>query len=414
MRALLSVMPFSGHVHPLAGLAEAWLAAGHELTVYAGAAFAHRFPGARFVPWREATDFDERRLEATFPAIGRPGRLGMMTNVREVFIGTAAGQARDLIGELGAADYDVLIGDVMSLGTGFAAHLTGLPWAAVSIVPLSLHGRGLPPPGLGLTPGRGRLGAVRDATLRGLVRTGSIPLNRALTRARREVGLPRGGPLDRAWYSPELTLLTGCPPLDHHRRDLPSSFHYVGRLPGPAGTHPPVVPPDRGRPLVLVTQGTYNTAPDELIHPAARALAGAEIDVVITTGRPGHRTLEVPIGDNTTVVDFADFDTLLPRCDAVVTNAGWGGTLHALSFGVPVVLAGSSLDKPEIAARVAATGAGVDLKAGTPTPEAIATAVDRVVREPSYRRMSQSLAPQLTDGRSRAVALISEAGARRW
>ena len=46
-----------------------------------------------------------------------------------------------------------------------------------------------------------------------------------------------------------------------------------------------------------------------------------------------------------------------------VTNGGWGGVLAALAAGVPVVVApGTAADKPEVARRVARSGAGVDLR----------------------------------------------------
>jgi len=50
---------------------------------------------------------------------------------------------------------------------------------------------------------------------------------------------------------------------------------------------------------------------------------------------------------------FLPYDRLLPRAAVVVTNGGWGGVLAA---GVPLVVAGGTLDKPEIARRVIAAG----------------------------------------------------------
>lgn len=403
MRALLSAMPFSGHVHPLAGFAETWLARGYDLTVYTGARFADRFPGARVVTWRDAPDFDEHRVADTFSHVGRPGPLGMMNNVREIFIGTAPGQSRDLMREIDSGDYDVLIGDVMSLGAGFAAELSAIPWVTLSIVPLALSGPGLPPLGLGLTPGQGPLGSMRDAILRSLVRAGSRPLDRALAAVRSEVGLSAGPRLDQAWYSSRLTLLTGCSALDYHRSDLPGAFQYVGRIPGPRNTYPAIEVPPGKKPLVLVTQGTFDTDPAALLRPAASALASMDVQVVITTGRQGCCDLGMDLANNIQVVDFADFDALLPLCSVAVTNGGWGGTLHALSHGVSLVLAGADLDKPDIAARVTAAGLGINLKSRSPTPEAIRSAVLRALDDPAYRIAAHEVAPELPDGRLRAV-----------
>jgi UDP:flavonoid glycosyltransferase YjiC (YdhE family) len=45
----------------------------------------------------------------------------------------------------------------------------------------------------------------------------------------------------------------------------------------------------------------------------------------------------------------------------MITNGGYGGVQHALRHGVPVIVAGETADKAEVAARVQYTGAGIDL-----------------------------------------------------
>ena len=128
-----------------------------------------------------------------------------------------------------------------------------------------------------------------------------------------------------------------------------------------------------GRSIVLVTQGTFNTDEAELIAPTVDALAGMDLAVVVATGRPGVTSLNRPVAGNVYVHDWLPFDQLLPAASCLVTNGGWGGTLAALSHGVPLVVAGSDLDKPEVAARVAWTGAGINLRTGQPTREAVGT-----------------------------------------
>ena len=68
-----------------------------------------------------------------------------------------------------------------------------------------------------------------------------------------------------------------------------------------------------------------------------------------------------------------------------ITNGGYGGTQQALAAGVPVVVAGVTEDKPAVAARVAQHGLGIDLRTGTPTPEAVAAAVQAVLKDTEMR-----------------------------
>ena len=157
---VLSVMPFAGHVAPATGLAAELVARGHAVTVYTGAHYRSRFEdlGAAVHTWRAAPDFDEHNLPATFPGTDRPGRLAVRADIEQVFVRTLGGQARDLVELHREHPIDLLLGDVLTFGTGPAAELLDVPWVTVSFVPLSYPTPSLPLPGLGLSPGRGRAG----------------------------------------------------------------------------------------------------------------------------------------------------------------------------------------------------------------------------------------------------------------
>ena len=70
----------------------------------------------------------------------------------------------------------------------------------------------------------------------------------------------------------------------------------------------------------------------------------------------------------------------------MVTNGGYGAVQRALATGVPLVVAGDTEDKPEVAARVAWSGAGIDLRTGTPTAKAVRNAVREVLGDGRYLR----------------------------
>jgi UDP:flavonoid glycosyltransferase YjiC (YdhE family) len=78
----------------------------------------------------------------------------------------------------------------------------------------------------------------------------------------------------------------------------------------------------------------------------------------------------------------------------MVTNGGYGAVNHALSLGVPLVIAGDSEEKPEIAARVAWAGAGINLGTGRPTAAQIREAVRAVLTKPQYRQRAQALSTE--------------------
>lgn len=166
---------------------------------------------------------------------------------------------------------------------------------------------------------------------------------------------------------------------------------------------------DSGRPVVLVTQGTIaNVDVDELIRPTIQAFAETETLLIVTTGGRPVTDLGV-LPTNVRAAEFLPYDRLFPRVDAVVTNGGYGGVHFALANAVPVIVAGAGEDKPEVAARVAWSGVGINLRTGRPKPAAIAEAVRRVLGEQSYRAAAETVARQIAQADG-VDALLATAG----
>jgi UDP:flavonoid glycosyltransferase YjiC (YdhE family) len=415
---LVSSMGFEGHVAPLLGLVRELSDRQHRVRVYTGSAFSGRVSaaGGLPLPWAVAPDFDERNLPATFPQLrGGSGLRQTLQNLELIFIGTAPSQLADLRAAWSDEPWDVAVVESSCIGAAFAGEALPAPYATVSVLPFGMPSRQRPPIGFGLTPGRGLIGHVRDAALRGAGTVLSARLDRALARARIQAGLP---PTDQHWFgygfSPSMVLATGSPSLDFGGADRPAEVHYVGRVAPPGRVHPlpewwPELEADGdGRPIVLVTQGTFNTDEGELIGPTVDALGDTELAVVVATGRRGVTSLTRPVARNVYVHDWVPFDQVLPTARCLVTNGGWGGTLAALSHGVPLVVAGSDLDKPEVAARVAWTGAGINLRTGRPATADVGSAVERVLTEPGYLAAASRMAEELSalGGASRAADLI--------
>jgi len=162
---------------------------------------------------------------------------------------------------------------------------------------------------------------------------------------------------------------------------------------------------------VHVSQGTIaNTKPD-LIAPAVEGLARDDVLVVVSTGGRLREELGLTrVPDNVRVASFLPYSELLPRTSVMVTNGGYGGVQIALSHGVPLVVAGTTEDKPEVAARVAWSGAGINLKTSTPTAEMVRNAVRKTLAEPSFRFHARRLSAEYAqyDAVERGAAAIEK------
>ena len=79
-----------------------------------------------------------------------------------------------------------------------------------------------------------------------------------------------------------------------------------------------------------------------------------------------------------------------------------------MSFGIPIIAAGLTEDKADVNARIAWSGAGINLKSNCPDPDAIRTAVRVAVDNPDCRRNAQRLAVEFAglDARAEILRLL--------
>ncbi len=146
-----------------------------------------------------------------------------------------------------------------------------------------------------------------------------------------------------------------------------------------------------------MSQGTVdNTDPTKLIVPTLEALAGGPYVVVATTG--GVQTPELRsrfAAPNVVIEDFIDYDALFPHLDVVVSNCTVGSVHGAMRHGVPVVGAGRSEGKNDVAARIGHNHLGIDLRTERPIPAKIRAAVTRVLADPTYAANTATVRTEL-------------------
>jgi UDP:flavonoid glycosyltransferase YjiC (YdhE family) len=101
--------------------------------------------------------------------------------------------------------------------------------------------------------------------------------------------------------------------------------------------------------------------------------------------------------------------------DAYVTNGGYGGLHFAMRHGVPILSAGATEDKPDLAARVSWSGVGIGMRAQRANPAKVRAAVRRLLDEDRFRARAQQVAEEMAayDGPARASELVEDLVARR-
>lgn len=398
---LLGANPIHGHVGPIVQVAAHLVGEGHEVTVVTGSRFRERVEqtGSAFVSLQGRADYDDRLPDTYLPDRERHrGVQRAQYDIRTIFVETVPDQYRTMREAIAATGPDAILVDGAFAGVlPLMAQTTQRPpVVALGVTPLTQSSRVLGPHGMALPPARGALGRARYAAMNALAqRVIFRPTQRAGIRAFAACGARLDGFIMDASRRFDRFLQTGPASLEYPRADLDAGTRFVGVLPQAASDDPAPTwwhELDAGRPVVHVTQGTIDNQDfGRLVHPTLEALADRDVTVVVTAGGRPVESLG-PLPANARAASYLSYGALLPRTDVFVTNGGFGGVQAALAAGVPLVVAGGSEDKPEVAARVAWSGAGIDLRTGMPRPDAVRRGVDAVLTEPSYRENARRIA----------------------
>jgi UDP:flavonoid glycosyltransferase YjiC (YdhE family) len=405
----LCTTPALGHTAPLLALARRLIEDGHDVVFFTTAHYRVMVEatGASFVPF--AADDDAHDLMVANPereSSSTRGVRGVRDDLRRIFIGPIPGQSRDLRAILEGFAADCVVVDCMFFGAlplALGPREARPALACIGVMPYASSSRDTAPFGVGFQPGHGPLHRARNVVLNWATEHVVMADIGRFARSRlAEAGSPgfEGYVVDLQSKVVDAYLQATVAGFEYPRSDLAPSVRFVG---------PILVPPSSSfetprwwdeledeRPVVHVTQGTLDNADlGRLLGLSARALAGDDVLVVATTGGPDPGPLRSGLPANVRLERFIPHQLLLPHADAMVTNGGYGGVQQALAHGVPLVVAGDSEDKPEVAARVQWSGAGIDLHTGRPSPAMVARAVHRVLERPSYRERARALAAEI-------------------
>lgn len=404
-RILAAAAPVPSHAGAIRRIAADLANRGHDVTFLSGSRFREQAEraGLRFAAlegiaahpaWREAEILAGRAGLAAGPEV-------LNYEFTELFykpIADQHGTLQRLLAEKPGVP-TVIIADQSFMGHWpVRLGAPGIEPAAcigVGVVPLALNSIDTAPFGFGLPPDSSDDGRLRNSAQNRMAEELFTTSTDTLKQILKDLGATSEipFPMDAIVTLPDLFLDLAPAEVEYPRSDLPAGVRFVGPLPVEPASGP--LPPwwddvrDASR-VLLVTQGSVaNRDLSQLVEPALRALADTDALVVATTRRDDAVIEGVPA--NARVASFVPYADMLPRTDVLITNGGYGASLEALAHGIPLVIAGQSEDKIEVAARLAWTGAAVNLATDTPADADISAAVDTVTRDPAYRANAKRL-----------------------
>jgi MGT family glycosyltransferase len=397
-KIIVLITPAEGHFNPFVPIIRKLIERKHEVVCIAGRAFKKRVEdtGANFTPIPEKWDPHEMEIYDFFPELKRKKSISQIKYyIKHVLIDMIPDMLIELQNVLKEFPADLVIYDSFQAAGFYMSELGGPPGVLLSVLPLNMPGKDIAPFGLGWLPGKTVISKLRNNLLNTIfMQFVYKDIQDHVNKMQKEIGLPA---LQKhifidAFERSNLVLHTSIPSFEYKRAEFPPNFHFIGPISAPAD-HNFRKPEwwqqaDKDLPVVLINQGTIAKDLDNLIRPAIDALKNEEVVVLAVPVKKG----EIPnLPENTHTEPFIPFGNILPFVDIMVTNGGFGGTQNALAHGIPVVIAGATEDKMEVAARLENTGAGINLRMQKSKPELIKKAVKKILSDPSYKKQAEKL-----------------------
>lgn len=144
--------------------------------------------------------------------------------------------------------------------------------------------------------------------------------------------------------------------------------------------------PDKtgGRPLVYISMGTVLNEKPDFYKTCIKALAGEDVEILISCGQAVDPESLGPLPENVRVLPRVDQPETLAHAGVFLTHCGMNSVSESLYMATPMVLFPQTNEQRAVARRAAEMGAGLELKgeSGAQIREAVLT----VLREPKYAR----------------------------
>ncbi|MFL6111338.1 MAG: glycosyltransferase [Catenulispora sp.] len=352
-RFLFVSLPLTGHVNPMAAVAGALSARGHDVAWAGSESYLRPLVGPEAVI--QPIPLRPHRRQADH------GMAATKTRWEEYIVPHCRVSLKGVDKAVRAFEPDVLAVDQHAVAGALVAHRYGLPWVSMAPTMMELNRpyRALPKVEAWI---HGHLAAMWTSA-----------------------GLPGEPPHDLRFSPHLLVAFTG------EALTGPLSYPDNAVLVGPALARRPPGPDfptgwiDPGRRLVLVSMGTLSAETSHGFYQRAiEALRplGDRVQAVLTSEPEAVSDLpeHVLVRPRVPVLE------LMPRLSAVVSHGGLNTVCETLAHGVPLVVAPIKGDQPINAAQVVAAGAGRRVSFARVRPQALREALLAVLDDPAHRR----------------------------
>ncbi|RYP75910.1 hypothetical protein DL771_002174 [Monosporascus sp. 5C6A] len=419
---LICSTPVSGHIIPMLAIAKQLVDREYDVCFVSGSGYRGQAEavGASFVSVEGYGDFYDLTswdLDADWPAGQKhlEGPACFNHDLIHIFCRSLPSQHEAIQRALESLSAQhprrPIILMTESLNFGALAITLGAPglrpdgFIAIGLNPILLTSIDHSPFGSGMLPDRSPEGRERNKLANAAQKQFFAPAQAEYVKALLSVGATaeRDGEflLDSLYTLPDRFIQMCTPSVEYPRSDAPNTLRFAGGYPTTTisqGTTrrwerpswwDQVVTSNTAtkQKIVFVCQGTVAMDFNQLVVPAMTALKDRpDTIVVIALGRPDVTLpADVTVPSNCRVADYIPYDSVLPHVDVFVTTGGYGSFQRALNHGTPLVVSGTTEEKPETAARAEWAGVAVNLRTAYPSVEQLGRAVEEILTNEKYK-----------------------------
>ena len=414
-RIVITTFGSYGDIHPYMAIAMELRARGHQPVIVTSELYREKLQtaGLDFVPSRPHIPSPQEQDPVMLEKILNP-KSGTAYLLNELLFPFVRDGYEDLLPAVEGAD--LLLTHPISFAGPLVAQKTGIQWVSSVLAPASFMSAYDPP----RPPFWQWMRHVKILGPRFVAaffnQAKKVFRNKEYDDFRRELGLPnRGNPVFEGQHSPTLILalfsrLFAQPQPDWppHARATGFAF-YDGRneLPMPAELLQFL---DAGEPPIVFSLGSSAVwaARDFYRESAAAAKLLGRRAVLLIGDERNQLAEQLPPG--VIAVNYAPFESLLPRACAIVHPGGVGTTSQGLRAGIPSLIVPFAFDQPDNAAHAEKMGCSRTLPRARYRSDRVAKELDTLLTKGDYTNRAREIGKALRqeNGAANACDLIEE------
>ncbi len=408
-RIVITAFGSYGDIHPYMAIAAELRARGHRPAIATSELYREKMQAAgfEFLPVSPHVPPPQEQDEEMMRKVMSP-RTGTGFLLNEILFPFLREGYEDLLRVV--EDADLLVTHPISFAGPLVAQKTGLPWVSTVLAPASFMSSYDPP----VPP---FWSWMRHVELLGPRFVGAFYRqakkafnNKDYDNFRKELGLPdRGSPVFEGQHSPMRILALFSSLFGQAQPDWPPQARVTG-FAFYDGHDQLEMPPellaflDDGPAPVVFTLGTSAVwvAKDFYRESIAAAKLLGRRAVLLIGDERNKPDQSLP--KEIIAVNYAPFETLLPRAAAVVHHGGVGTTSQGLRAGIPTLIVPFAFDQPDNAAHAARLGGSRTLPRAKYQAARVAHELDILLTKPEHAQRAREVGNQIRMENGTAVA----------